>query len=309
MKGTLQKVRRGGTPRRAPIGYLNVRKQHDGREVRTVALDPERAGLVPLGFQLYATGEYSLNSLLTELTKRGLTTRRTRTFPSRPLYVQNLNWILRNPYYMGKVTFQGVQYDGQHEALVSAATFEQVQAVLMAHNLAGERTRRHRHYLKGTVFCDLCESRMSLTLAKGRRTGGEWLYFFCNGRHKGSGCLQPYVLAEDVEQAVADHYETIQLDPKWVRLVREQLLEQLGKTQRRNAREAMRLETRLRGLRNEREKLMHAYYEGAVSLDLLKTEQGRINQAIGQAENGTRRHAVRVRAGGASYRASAVPCR
>lgn len=42
-KGMRQKVIQGGTPSRAPIGYLNVRQQaEDGREFRTVAIDTER---------------------------------------------------------------------------------------------------------------------------------------------------------------------------------------------------------------------------------------------------------------------------
>jgi site-specific DNA recombinase len=35
-KGLVQKAKSGGTPTRAPLGYLNVRKLIDGREVRTV---------------------------------------------------------------------------------------------------------------------------------------------------------------------------------------------------------------------------------------------------------------------------------
>lgn len=43
-KGLTQKVAQGGTPMRAPIGYLNVRKTDEqSREVRTVEVDPERA--------------------------------------------------------------------------------------------------------------------------------------------------------------------------------------------------------------------------------------------------------------------------
>lgn len=57
-------VRRGagGHPFRAPIGYLNSREiLDDGREIRTITTDPERAPLVLLAFELYATGDYSLD--------------------------------------------------------------------------------------------------------------------------------------------------------------------------------------------------------------------------------------------------------
>ena len=41
-----QKVIKQAALRAAPIGYLNVRIQHEGRKVRTVAVDPERAPFV-----------------------------------------------------------------------------------------------------------------------------------------------------------------------------------------------------------------------------------------------------------------------
>ena len=47
---------------KAPIGYLNVRENFEGREVRTVVLDPERAPLVRVAFELYSPGSYSPQS-------------------------------------------------------------------------------------------------------------------------------------------------------------------------------------------------------------------------------------------------------
>ncbi len=53
VKGCQQKAKAGGTPTLAPLGYLNVRQMVDGHEVRTVALDPERAPLVRFAFEAY----------------------------------------------------------------------------------------------------------------------------------------------------------------------------------------------------------------------------------------------------------------
>jgi len=62
----------GGTPDRAKIGYLNVRELFEGRHVATVAIDEDRAPLVRLTFELYATGTYTLDSLTDLLEKAGL---------------------------------------------------------------------------------------------------------------------------------------------------------------------------------------------------------------------------------------------
>jgi DNA invertase Pin-like site-specific DNA recombinase len=78
VKGATQKAKRGGTPGIAPLGYLNVIQRIDGRDVRTVALDPERAPLVRWAFETYATGDYSLNDLVELLESRGLRSRANR---------------------------------------------------------------------------------------------------------------------------------------------------------------------------------------------------------------------------------------
>lgn len=74
-KGLTQKIASGGTPGRAPIGYLNVRKQDEqGREYRTVEVDPERAPLVRWAFGAYAAGDTSVERVVADVTARGLTT-------------------------------------------------------------------------------------------------------------------------------------------------------------------------------------------------------------------------------------------
>ena len=62
MKGMRQKAIQGGTPGRAPLGYLNERRFDDGREVRTITVDSERAEHVVWAFNAYATGEWSVTA-------------------------------------------------------------------------------------------------------------------------------------------------------------------------------------------------------------------------------------------------------
>src|SRR5690606_21935919 len=130
-KGLVQKATIGGTPHRAPIGYLNVRTiDANGREVREVRLDPDRCELIRFAFTAYATGDWSLSKLARELETRGLTTRPTPSFPAKPVTTTALHKILTNPYYQGIVTFRDVTYPGTHDPLVTPETFEQVQTIL-----------------------------------------------------------------------------------------------------------------------------------------------------------------------------------
>lgn len=208
LKGLTQKAKAGGTPGRAPIGYLNVRRRtSDGGEIRTIEIDPERAPHAEWAFEAYATGAYTLDTITAELEERGLRTWATPKYPSRPLARSRVGAMLRDPHYIGIVHWNGAVWPGKHETVVSRETFDRVAAVLTAHNVSGEKDRKHRHFLKGRVFCARCGSRLCLTNAKGK-----CLYFFYLGRAKRNGCVQRYVLAEEIEGAVEDGYGTIQLE-------------------------------------------------------------------------------------------------
>lgn len=278
LKGLIQKAKNGGTPTRAPLGYLPTRERIEGREIRTVAVDPARAPLVRWAFEAYATGQYTLEVLLDELTKKGLRSRETPKRPSQPITRSALAKMLHNPYYIGTVRYRGVEYQGRHQPLVSPELFARVQQMLEAHDQAGERDRKHPHYLKGSVFCGRCGSRLVLTNAK-----GSYLYFFCSGRQRRNGCTQRYVLAEDVERAVCRYYGRVQLTEKQVAAVRPNIERELGRSRQRREQETARARRQLTSLEDERNKLMRAHYAGAVPLDLLKTEQGRINRELTQA--------------------------
>jgi hypothetical protein len=64
IKGSVQKAKNGGTPGRVPVGYLNIRRIENGREARTVEIDPERGPLMAWAFEAYATGEWTIRRLL-----------------------------------------------------------------------------------------------------------------------------------------------------------------------------------------------------------------------------------------------------
>src|SRR5262249_31062055 len=112
--------------------------------------------------------------------------------------------LLRDRYYIGYVTYKGIEYKGRHEALVSEELFDAVQRVLDTHSGSGVRYRSHPHYLKGLLWCDRCKTRFIVQRAKGRR-GGIYYYFFCRGRQDGI-CDHPYVPVEVMEKTVIQHY-------------------------------------------------------------------------------------------------------
>ncbi len=293
LKGSEQKAQSGGTIGRAPIGYLNVRKIENDVEIRTVEIDPVRAPLVTWAFETYATGDWSLHDLVDELERKGLETIGTGKRAPGPLYLSHLHRVLIHPYYKGIVRYRGAEHPGKHPPLVTSETWQRVQEVLKAHYTAGERERKHEHYLKGSVYCGQCKSRLIITNARGRR-GKIYPYFVCSGRHnRRTNCTFRAVLITAVEDKVTAYYASQQLAPEVRQALEGWLRQELKSLFTEATAERKLLRQRRQTLETERAKLLKAHLADAVPLDLLKTEQDRISTQLSYIEqriNDTEHH-------------------
>ena len=283
IKGMGEKARNGGTLGKAPLGYMNVRaRDENGREVRTVALDEERAPLIRLAFTEYATGNWTTKRLAAHLHDRGLTTVPTARKPAKAVSGAQLHRMLRHPYYKGVISFQGVEYAGAHEPLVDEETWSQVQAVLDSHRF-GERERQHNHHLKTTVYCGLCGARLLVQNTRNSK-GDLYPYFICARRQRTHDCAFRAVLIDVVEEQMNALYRTIQLSRQDRQLVEQYVREEIQHLERDKDRTIRSLTTRRTNIEDKRRRLMHAHYEGAVPLELLREEQTQLTSELDHIE-------------------------
>ena len=283
MKGMGEKARNGGTLGKAPLGYLNVRaRDENGREVRTIALDEERAPLIRLAFTEYATGQWTTKRLAAHLHDRGLTTVPTARKPAKAVSGAQLHRMLRHPYYKGVISFQGVEYAGAHEPLVDEETWSQVRAVLDSHRF-GERERQHSHHLKTTVYCGLCGARLLVQNTRNSK-GDLYPYFICAKRQRTHDCPFRAVLIDVVEDRMVELYQTIQLSAADRTQIEHYLHDELAQIEGDKAKAVRSLTTRRTNIEDRRRRLLHAHYEGAIPLDLLKEEQAKLSTELNQIE-------------------------
>ena len=280
-KGLTQKVAQGGTPMRAPIGYLNVRKTDDnGREVRTVEVDPERAPLITWAFEHYATGETSVTGLLRDLTARGLLTVPTPKRPLKPLGKNTLYKLLTNPYYAGVIRYKGALHPGAHEPIVGPELFDKVQSLLKARTAKMTRHVQHAHHLKGLLHCGTCGSRMLLDFATNPR-GTTYAYFICSGRAaKKTSCTRRAVPVAVAERLVADSYASITISDSTYQRLAADVDAAFDKRNTGQDREVADLTANRARLEAESDKLLAAHFADAIDLDTLKRHQDRIRAGL-----------------------------
>jgi site-specific DNA recombinase len=104
IKGMREKAEQGSYPGHAPFGYRN------NRETRNIDPHSVNASIVKRAFELYATGSFTLKTLVQKLREE------FGKSPCRP----RLHEILKNTTYIGMFPWRDVTYRGNYEPLVSA---------------------------------------------------------------------------------------------------------------------------------------------------------------------------------------------
>ena len=170
-------------------------------------VDPERARYVTMAFELYSTGQHSFPDLRDALTGAGLRMPATSRYSQHPISIHKIGDMLRDRYYLGYITYQGVEYQGRHEPLITPDLFEKVQKVLYAERGGGPLQRVHDHYIKGTVWCARCTRRLILRPSTSK-TGNIYFYYICRGVQE-HDCDLPALPVAKVEHAVTHHYTNI----------------------------------------------------------------------------------------------------
>lgn len=101
----------------------------------------------------------------------------------------NLYHLLSNPIYIGKIRYNEQVYDGEHEPIVTSATFEEVQALLASQALRrrSQSNITQAHLLTGLLFDEVGEK---LRPVHANRQGVRYRYYvskqFVDQRRNGS---------------------------------------------------------------------------------------------------------------------------
>jgi len=122
-KGLNERAAEGEWPSKAPVGYLNNKETH------TIEPDPEKGPFIVKLFELYASGNYSVDRLSKMARESGLFSRN-----SMVINKAGINRILRNPIYYGEFLWKGKHCAGTHQNLISKRLFEDVQAAFARAN-------------------------------------------------------------------------------------------------------------------------------------------------------------------------------
>lgn len=183
MKGREEKIREGGYPHRAPVGYYNdTNKQTKKKEI---FVDKEKSVFVQRLFELYATGAYSIEELRMKLYNEGF------NHNGKPYSKPRLLFVLKDVFYIGKMKIKGIVYDAKHIPIIDIETFNRVQKMF---NQSKARSHDVEFAYTGLLTCGYCGCQMTAELKKGK-----YIYYHCTGK-RGGTCKKDYVREEKLDE-------------------------------------------------------------------------------------------------------------
>lgn len=187
-QGRERRARQGQFPGLPPVGYT--------RQDRSIVLDPNLGPNITTAFFEFATGRWTLDSWAKEAQARGYNS-------TRGQIIGKGGWhrIFRNPFYVGRYFWKGVEYLGEHQPLVSQETFEAVQEILDSHEKGGGR--QHFWLLSGLLWSEPLSK-----LMVGAQIKGRFNYY----RATDAGRAEHNVRAEKIEAQVIERLNCIRWD-------------------------------------------------------------------------------------------------
>lgn len=185
-RGMTEKALRGGYQVTPSLGYTSP---GHGKPFVVV---PEEAEIVKYVFDQYVNQHRDQTSIARKLNARNLLTKRGNRFEKR-----NINLMLRNRFYIGKVVWNGIERDGVHETFISPELFQAANDRLEA--TYRPKNRRNvstcAHWLSGLVKCSVCGASLGYNKAK-------YPFFHCwkytKGMHEGTNGISEQQLVNGV---------------------------------------------------------------------------------------------------------------
>ncbi len=191
MKGWAEKLAQGWLPAVPPPGYMTITE--NGKRIHVP--NPDTRALVQRVFKKYLEPSQSILSITKEMSLMGIRTRKGR--PYGKSYVEKM---LSNPFYIGINRFNGKEYPGAQQPIISKKLFEAVQQ--KKHGKRPRELAKHNPVFKGLIRCEHCDKLVTWQLQKGR------YYGVC--KRTTEACKAGKMLREDqLEQMVIDLLEKL----------------------------------------------------------------------------------------------------
>ncbi len=277
LKGMDEKVRQGWPTRHAPYGYVNVADKDE-----PVQPHPEDSKTLAMLFELFASGQYTFESLAEKMAAEGRIYR-----PSTPRFNRSsLSHIFANRFYAGELVRNGQVHQGRYKLVIDRQTFDTCQDLLKGRS---RRTGNPEIMLSGGVVrCGICG--YAITGENIRRTllNGDCnvhVYYKCGNNQKHDDHPPVRWREPDVERLIVAELDSIRIPvPRMQTWMRHSIEETFADLTTAEGERRTRLGRRRTELASMQNRLLDAFLRGTVDEAAFSAKSSEIKAQIAEVE-------------------------
>lgn len=252
VKGMNQKAKEEHWPSKPPIGYISSID-------RLILPDPIKATYIKRGYEMAATGRYSLSEIKRTLYKEGLKSSQKKVEMSK----SQISRVLSNPVYYGEFTWKGKHYIGKHQPIITKELFSKVQTQ-MGFTKRSKGTK-YNFAFTNSFLCAHCGC--SITAEEKRKKSGKtYIYYHCTSG-KGHCENVTYIREEKISNWISEVLMQINIPNEVVDWTKQALLESHQYERTYHLKQITVLEDQYRTLQNKINKTYEDKIEGLIDND------------------------------------------
>jgi site-specific DNA recombinase len=277
--GMLEAARRGFYPGCLPLGYIRVSR--DGK--RSNEPEPERAPKILRLFEEFATDNHSSKGITRFARDIGLRSKR-----GKRLSYSTIQAMLRNRFYIGELPWKGFTFHGDHQPVIPASLFSDVQRVLQRRSNHKGREGKVFKYSR-LLTCQLCgsaivaeERRKKL---KHSRKELKWTYYHCASHTGCPSAGKPWYKEEDLDFAfelLLKEIKDLNIGPDQIENFRRALASDYRATQKDATEELTALRQELAQVENAKIRATERYVEGSLKESEYRAFQNAKDQRLSE---------------------------
>lgn len=253
-----------------------VERSKMGREARAKAGYYHGGGnFKPLGYD-YVNGLLIINEyeamVVQEVFKQFLDGSGTRKiimnlhdkYPDEVSTRTRIKDVLKNPLYVGKVTFNGIIHDGVHNPIIDQETFDKTQELISGRKLYAHTGTEQKGLLNGKLYCGICGSRYYRQVTGSKKY--RYVKYACSSKNwsspkliKDRFCDNDRYNTEELEEIVINRLKNLTLD-ELVKPEKQELIE-----------ERATLENEIKSIDSQVNKLIDLFQFDSIPIDNLNS--------------------------------------
>lgn len=254
----------------APIGYVNKPKAN-------LEFDPERASIVKILFEEYASTNHSLESLVDLAKELGLIARERENKKdiNASISRSGIYHMLQNPFYYGIMRVKGQLIPHIYPKLIDKSLFDKVQKKLSGGKFKRIKTSLSDDFVfSGVVRCSTCGCVITPEQHT-KKSGKQYIYLKCS--HRKGNCKQ-IIVNENIlfEQLDNEIFNNIKVSATMLDLLKKNVRKYLKDESIVNSSVKRNITNQLNGLKAKEERLFDFFLEGNINKTTYETKKAEI---------------------------------